>query len=252
MPLHIDIDSPIPIYYQIREQLRQQILSGDLKSGDPLPTEMQICAECGVSRMTARMALTQLANEGLVVRRRGKGTFVAPPKATFREDSSFLLSYTALMDRLGLQAGARIRSREVIPATLPIAEQLHIAVNDPVVRIARIRYADDEAMSLEVSYLPHGRFPTFAELDLTDRSLHRVLEEVFGVAPAYAIDTTELAVAGPYEAAELGIKEGVPVVLSTRVSYSAQDVPIAFTQTVHRGDRFRSVVRCTREQLKNL
>ncbi len=68
MPLHVDTDSPLPIHYQIREQLRLQILNGDLNPGEPLPTEMQISAECSVSCMTARVALTQLANEGSVVR----------------------------------------------------------------------------------------------------------------------------------------------------------------------------------------
>ncbi len=249
MSLRVDSDSPIPLYYQIREQLRQQILSGLLRPGDLLPSEMQICAECGVSRMTARVALTQLANEGLVVRKRGKGTFVAPPKATFHEIPFSLSSYTEIVGRLGLRAGAQIRRQEVVPAPPPVAEQLRIAVGDPVVRIERIRSAGGEIMSLEVSLYPHSRFPTLAEQHLTDRSIYRVLEELYGVVPAYAIDAIELSVAGPYEARELNVKEGIPVVLCSRVSYSEQDAPIEFTQTIHRGDRFRSVVRCSREQL---
>jgi len=250
--LHVNADSPIPIYYQIREQLRQQILSGHLQPGDPLPSEAQICAQCGVSRMTARMALTQLANEGLVVRQRGRGTFVAPPKATFREGSPFLLSYTDILGHLGLRAGAKIRSQEVIPATRPAAEQLQVAEGEALVRIVRLRYAGDQVMSLETSLLPQRLFPTLAELDLADRSLYQVLEETFALSPAYAVDTIELATAGPYEAAELHIPENTPVVLSTRVSYSAQDVPLVLTQTIHRGDRFRAVVRCTRQQLRDL
>ena len=249
MSFRVDSASPIPLYHQIREQLRQQIVSGKLQPGDPLPSETQICTECGVSRMTARMALTQLANEGLVVRQRGRGTFVAPPKATFYGTPFSLSSYTEIMERLGLRAGARIHSQEVVPATPAVAEPLQIAVSEPVVCVARVRYANEEAMSLEVSFFPHSRFPTLVELDLTDRSIYRVLEEAYGVAPVYAIDTIELSVAGPYEARELHIKEGMPVVLNTRVSYMEQEVPIEFTQTTHRGDRFRSVVRCSREQL---
>jgi len=249
VPLRVDPDTLIPLYYQIREQLRQQILSGVLQPGDLLPSETQICAECGVSRMTARMALTQLANEGLVVRQRGRGTFVAPPKATFHEIPFSLSSYTEIVGRLGLRAGAQIRSQEVVPAPPPLAAQLRIAVGDPVVRIERVRSASGEVMSLEVSCYPHSRFPALAEHDLTDRSIYRVLEELYGVVPAYGIDTIELSVAGPYEANELNIKEGMPIVLCSRASYSEQDVPIEFTQTIHRGDRFRSVVRCSREQL---
>ncbi|MCX7854759.1 MAG: GntR family transcriptional regulator [Anaerolineae bacterium] len=124
MNLKVDPDSPLPIYYQIREQLRQQILSGHLKPGDPLPSEAQICALCGVSRMTARMALSQLAHEGLVVRRKGKGTFVAPQKATLPED--FIpMSYTTLIDHIGMRAGAIIRSQELLPAPPHCAQYPH-------------------------------------------------------------------------------------------------------------------------------
>ncbi len=80
--LMIDPSSPLPLYRQIYEQLHVRIVSGDLQPGSPLPGETQICAETGVSRMTARLALTQLANEGLVERQRGRGTFVAAPQTT--------------------------------------------------------------------------------------------------------------------------------------------------------------------------
>ncbi len=252
MALSVDPDSPVPIYYQIREQLRQQILGGTLKPGDPLPTEEQICAECGVSRMTARQALGQLASEGLILRRRGRGSFVAPPKATFREDGPALLSYTALIGQIGLRAGARVRRQRVTAASGQTAAQLQLPPGEPVIEIVRIRLADGEAMSLETSFLPQRLFPTLAQLDLTDRSLYRVLEETFGITPTHALDTTELATAGEFEAQELGLRPGMPVVLSTRLTYAAQDLPIVFTQTVHRGDRFRSVVRCARKELVDL
>jgi len=251
MHLTVDPHSPIPIYYQIREQLRQQILNGQLKPGDPLPSEAQICAQCGVSRMTARMALSQLAHEGLVVRRKGKGTFVASPKSTLPEDL-IPLSYTTLIGQLGLQAGAAIRRQELLPAPQQVAEALGIPEGETVIHIVRLRSADGQAMALETSFLPHRLFPTLAEQDLTDRSLYQVLEQEFSLPPAYAVDTIELASAGPYEAAELGIREGTPVVLSTRIAYSEQDVPLVFTRTIHRGDRFRAVVRCTRPQLEDL
>ncbi len=252
MPLHVDPNSPIPIYYQIREQLRQEILSGQLRPGDPLPTEAQICVGCGVSRMTARQALTHLASEGLIVRRRGRGSFVAPPKATFREDFPALLSYTSFVRQLGLRAGARVRRKQLVPASGQVAAQLQAPEGEPLVEIVRIRSVEGEPMSLETSFLPHRLFPTLVHLELTDRSLYRVLEEAFGITPAHALDTTELATAGELEAQELGLRPGVPVVLSTRLTYNAQDLPIVFTQTVHRGDRFRSVVRCARKELVDL
>lgn len=201
--------------------------------------------------MTARLALSQLASEGVVVRRRGKGTFVAPSKATLPEPL-IPMSYTALMDHLGLQAGAAIRSQELLPAPPQVAEALGIPEGEAVIRIVRLRYADDQRMALETSFLPHRLFPNLSELDLTDRSLYEVMERTFSLAPACAVDTIELSTAGPYEAAELGIREGTPVVLSTRVAYSEQGVPLVFTRTIHRGDRFRAVARRTRQHLEKL
>ncbi len=251
MNLKVNPDSPFPIYHQIREQLRQQILSGHLKPGDPLPSEAQICAQCGVSRMTARMALSQLAHEGLVVRRKGKGTFVASPKVTLPEN--FIpMSYTTLIDQLGMRAGATVRSQELLPAPPQVAEALQLPEGETVIRIVRLRYADNQRMALETSFLPHRLFPTLLELDLTDRSLYQVMAQVFSLVPACAEDTIELSTAGPYEAAELGIPEGTPIVLSTRIGYSDQGIPLIFTRTVHRGDRFRATVRCQRQPLEIL
>jgi len=250
LSLHVDTKSPIPIYYQIREQLRQQIVGGHLKQGDALPTEMEICAECSVSRMTARQALTQLANEGLVIRQRGRGTFVAAPKATLDSSQFPLQSYTELLGQIGMQAGAVVLAQVVELATEAVAAQLQVNPGDPVVRIVRQRLMKDEPMSLETSFYPHKRCPGLADLDLTDRSIYRLLEERYGLAPAYAADTIELSVAGSYEARELKISEGVPVVLVTRLSFLEDNTPLEFTQTIHRGDRFKSVVHRTRQQLK--
>ncbi|KAF0107909.1 MAG: GntR family transcriptional regulator [Anaerolineaceae bacterium] len=250
MTLHIDTKNPIPIYYQIREQLRQQIVGGQLNPGDMLPTEMEICAECGVSRMTARQALTQLANEGLVTRQRGRGTFVAAPKATLDSSQFPLQSYTELLGQIGMQAGAVVLAQVVEPASESVAAQLKLSPGDPVVRIARQRLMRGEAMSLETSFYPHSRCPDLASLNLTDQSVYRLLEEHYGIAMAYATDTIELSVAGAYEAKELKISEGVPVVLVTRLSFLEDNTPIEFTQTIHRGDRFKSVVRRSHQQLK--
>ncbi len=250
MSLQVDPHSPIPIYYQIREQLRQLILSGQLNPGDILPTEMEICTECSVSRMTARQALNQLSNEGLVTRHRGKGTFVASPKATLESSLFPLMSYTEILERVGLQAGAEILAQAVEPASGMVSDKLKVAPGDLVVRIIRKRLMRGETMSLETSYYPHVRCPGLEQFPLDNQSVYQLLALHYGLVPKYATDTLELSVAGAYEAKELNISEGVPVVLVTRLSYLADNTPIEFTQSIHRGDRFKSVVHRTQMQLK--
>ncbi len=248
--MRVNPESPVPLYYQIYQELRREILSGRLKPGEPLPSEAQICAQCGVSRMTARLALSQLVNEGLVVRKRGKGTFVASPKATFREEAFFFLRYTDLVRFLGFAASSKVLGKSIAEPSDEVREALRLEPEEKVVCIVRLRLIDEQPMALETSFLPSRFFSRLVDMDLTDKSLYQVLEEEFSLAPAYAIDTVELSTAGPYEAKELQIKEGMPIVLSTRVAYSAQDVPLVFTKTIHRGDRFRAVVRCSRKDLE--
>lgn len=249
MPLSIDNSSPLPLYYQIRESLRRQILSGELQTGDALPGEARICAETGVSRMTARQALTQLANEGLVIRQRGRGTFVAAPKATFRTMPVGGMSYSEIVGQLGMTAGAEVLSQETIPAGQEVASQLKLAAGTQVIRIVRRRSASGVIMSLETGFYPYERFPALSEANLTNKSIYKTIEKEYGVSPAYALDTIEISVAGPYEADRLKIKEGSPIALVTTIAYLEDDTPVAYTQTFHRGDRFRSTIRRSRQQI---
>ncbi|MCJ7585719.1 MAG: GntR family transcriptional regulator [Anaerolineales bacterium] len=248
MPLRLDTTSPIPFYYQIREQLRQQITSGQLEPGDTLPSEAQLCTETGVSRMTARQALTQLANEGLVIRQRGRGTFVAAPKTILPNVQVTGMSYTEIMGQAGMSAGARVLAQEVLPASAEVAAQLRLATGERIIRIVRTRLAAGEIMSLETSFYPHSLFPDLAEADLTDASIYRFLEQRYGIAPAYAVDTIEISVAGAYEAENFKVNEGAPIVLVTTLGCLANDTPVVFTQTIHRGDRFRASLRRERRK----
>jgi GntR family transcriptional regulator, N-acetylglucosamine utilization regulator len=249
MSLHVDSTSPVPIYHQIREQLRKQITGGYLQPGAPLPTEMEICTECGISRMTARQALTQLANEGLIIRQRGRGTFVAAPKTVLPAVQGMGMSYTEIMGQAGISAGASIISQGVFPATDEVADRLKLQPGELVVCIVRTRSASGEVMSLETSYYPHARFPDLVNAELANASVYRFLEEHYGLTPAYATDTLEISVAGRYEAEKLKINEGGPIALVTTVACLVDDTPVAYTQTIHRGDRFRSVIRRSRHQM---
>lgn len=249
MSLSIEVSSPLPLYYQIREHLRKQILSGELQPGDALPGETQICAETGVSRMTARQALTQLANEGLVVRQRGRGTFVAAPKATFPTMPVGGMSYSEIVGQLGMTAGAEMLSQEILSASQEVASQLKLEAGTQVIRIVRRRSASGVIMSLETGFYPYQRFSALSKADLANKSIYKTIEKEFGVSPAYALDAIEISVAGPYEAERLKIKEGSPIALVTTIAFLEDDTPMAYTQTFHRGDRFRSVIRRSRQQI---
>ncbi len=249
MQLTVSSSSPLPLYYQIREQLRQRILSGLFQPGEALPGEAQICAETGVSRMTARQALSQLASEGLILRQRGRGTFVASPKKVLSNVQVMGMSYTDIMGQAEMTVGGIVRAQEIAPASAEVASQLKLGPGEKIVRIERIRTIFNERMSEEISFFPYSRTPILAEADLTDVSLYHFLEERCGIVLEYTTDTIEISVAGAHEAERLEIKRGAPIVRVSTLGYLSDETPIVFTRTIHRGDRFRATLRRSRQQL---
>jgi GntR family transcriptional regulator len=243
MSLILSTSSPLPLYRQIHSQLRAAILSGALKPGDPLPSESQICRQTGVSRMTARQALELLANEGLVVRHRGRGTFVASRKALLTDLEWLGLSYTEIMGRAGLRVGAQVLEQRLETALDHVRASLRLAPGAQVVRIVRIRSAGEMTLSLETSYYPHARFPGLEGADLQDESILRHLQQHYGLVPAYAVDTVEIASAAQVEARALGLAPGAPIARVTTLSYLEDDTPVAYAETIHRGDCFRATLR---------
>lgn len=243
MTITLDPSSPLPLYYQIREQLRARILSGELRPGDLLPGEADICAETGVSRMTARQALCQLASEGLVIRQRGRGTFVAAPKVRLPDIQSIGMSYSAFLQQIGVTAETRLLRQELITASPELASALHLSPGQVLIRLVRLRLASGEKMAIETSHLPSQRAPGLERLALTNVSLRDILQQRYGLHLAYAIDELEISVAGPYEADLLQIPEGAPVAVVHSVNYLADDTPLLVNHIIHRGDRFRALIR---------
>jgi GntR family transcriptional regulator len=245
--MRLDPETPFPLYYQIREQLRARIVGGELKPGDLLPSEIQLAAETGVSRMTARQALSQLASEGLVVRQRGRGTFVAAPKTTLPGMQGLEMNYTRMLEHAGIRPATRILRQEVLPASAEIAAQLHLSPGEPLAHLLRLRMAAGAILAVENSHLPARLVPGLEHVELANVSLQGVLETHYGLSLERATDTLEISFAGPYEAGLLQINEGEPVALVTSLNYLADDTPLLFSRVVHRGDRFRTVLRRGRQ-----
>ncbi len=247
LDIRVNTRSPIPLYHQIYEQLRDYILRGILRPGDRLPTEQELSEHCGVSRMTARAALTQLAQEGLVERRQGRGTFVAQPKATLEQISFSLVNFTQFIEMLGRRSRTQTLEQGVVPASPDVAHALKLEPGDQVLQILRIRYADDIPMAIDSSYFPLVFLHEIANGDTQNPRLREVLEEELHRRMMGSENILELSVAGPLEANLLGVSEGIPMVRYTRVIFDDQNQPLEFTRILVRGDRFRAVVRRMRD-----
>jgi GntR family transcriptional regulator len=229
------------VHGQIEDWLTDAIAAGHLSPGDRLPTEHDLAAWLGVSRMTLRHALSELAQRGLVTRTvgRGGGTFVA--EAKLEQDLTTLAGFSAQLRRHGKVAGARVLAAAEIPASAAAAAALELPDGDPVIEVRRIRLADGKPMVIEHSLFPAALCPGLLESRL-DGSLYELLEDKYGLRPHRARESLEPVIAGVREAEALEVEEGAPLMLVERTAYSVSGRPLEFARDLFRGDRTRVVV----------
>src|SRR5580692_4804496 len=229
------------VHAQIEDWLAGQIVGGALVPGDRLPTEHDLAAWFGVSRMTLRHALAELARRGLVTRAVGRhgGTFVAAPK--LEQDLTTLAGFSEQLRRHGMVAGARVLTASQRPAGPAAGAALRLAETDPVYEVRRIRLADGRPIVLERSLFPAARFPDMLDCRL-DGSLYELLEVKYGLRPYRARESLEPVTAGVREAEALEVAEGAPLMLVERTAYAKSGEPLEFARDLFRGDRTRVVV----------
>jgi GntR family transcriptional regulator len=229
------------LYTQIEDWLAGQIAAGALAPGDRLPTEQDLAGWFGVSRMTLRHALAELAQRGLVTRTVGRhgGTVVAAPKV--EQDLTTLAGFSEQLRRHGMVAGARVLSAGLLPAGLAARSALRLAEGDEVYEVRRIRLADGRPIVLERSLFPAFRFPGMLDCRL-DGSLYELLEEKYGLRPHRARECLEPVTAGVREAEALEVAEGAPLMQVERTAYARTGEPLEFARDLFRGDRTRVVV----------
>ena len=232
----VDAVAPVvaPKYYELRQWLRAQV--DGMPPGTPVAPERALSQQFSVSRTTVRQALHDLAVEGRIVRQQGRGTFVAPPKVTHPMQLS---SFTQAMSSQGRRPGSQIVDTAVVDADPEVAEQLGLALGAPVVRVERVRYADDEPMAVETVYLDHARFADVGAELSADASLYALLESRYGVVPTGADETIETVFAPPAAARLLGTDAATPMLLLTRSTRDASGRPVEYVRSLYRGDRFR-------------
>ena len=228
------VQATAPKYYELRQWLRAQV--DGMPPGTPVAPERALSQQFNVSRTTVRQALHDLAVEGRIVRQQGRGTFVAPPKVT---QPMRLSSYTSAMEAQGRRPGSQVVDVAVVDAEPEVAEQLDVDAGSAVVRVERLRYADDEPMAVETVYLDYARFSDIGNELSADVSLYALLESRYGVVPAGADETIETVLAPPAAARLLGTDAATPMLLLTRSTRDASGRPVEYVRSLYRGDRFR-------------
>jgi DNA-binding GntR family transcriptional regulator len=231
--LTIDRSSPVPLYFQLAEQLEAAIVAGALSPGSRLENEVRLADRCGLSRPTVRQAIQHLVDKGLLVRKRGVGTQVV--QAQVRRP----IELTSLYDDLAAARRSprtRVLELETVPATDGIAKDLGVPPGSGVLRLRRLRLSDDEPLALLTNHLPPDIVELTAER-LERHGLYEILRSA-GVNLRIANQTIGARGATPSEATLLEERRGVPLLTMTRTAFDDKGRAVEYATHVYRASRY--------------
>ena len=234
----MDFSEDAPAYRRVGDALAARIRSGELAPGVRVPSERELAAGQGISRMTARAAVDLLARRGLVERRERSGVFVARPKIEQSLDTVAGLSDQ--LGRRGVVPGARVLEARTVRAgeldDTEVASRLGIAEEDGVHVVIRVRTGGGEPLVLEENYFPERLLPGLLGEDL-GASLYALMGERYGLTVARARQELEPTLLDSGAAGMLGVRPDVPALRVTRTAWDAEGRAIEFARDLHRGDR---------------
>jgi len=235
MNLNIDFESKIPLYYQLKEQIKQSILSGRYKEGDLIPSEREFSDSYDLSSTTIRRALNDLVQERFLERKAGKGTFVKRKKV--KRDLRKVLGFTKNMTEMGLAPSTKVLSKKVVPANAFARERLELEKGAKVVRLERLRLADDVPMMLETRYIRTDLCPGIEQEELAS-SLWHVFEEKYGLKPNRHIQAMMIVTVAGHAASLLTLNDNSLVFLIKGITYVEDNIPIECEESLYRSDKY--------------
>ena len=242
-------DKAIPLYYQIETILRRKILSGELQPLATIPTEDALAQEFDVSRITIRQALGLLEKDGLVIRQRGRGTFVS--EAVKAYESAKLTGSMEDLILMGVQTSTKILDFSWIEAPQSVKERLGLGEASQVLRIEKIRHVESSPFSFVINYLPQRIGQKIKAEDLTAKPLLMVLEENLGIRPDEADQTIEATIADAHVAPLLDIRVGDPLLKVERTVFDVRNRPVECVFVLYRADKYFLNVKLKRTRSKN-
>lgn len=223
-----------PLYMHLQRRIAEAIASGRLGPGDSLPSEREMAALTGLSRVTVRKGVEALVTAGQLVQRRGSGTFVAPRVERLEQALSLLTSFTEDMARRGRSVESRWLERGLHAPTPEEVMALGLGAEARVARLERVRSSDGVPLAIERASLPAALLP---DPGAVGASLYALLEER-GARPTRAVQRISAANLGARDAGLLQVPVGAAGLKIERVSYLPSGRVVEFTRSLYRGDAY--------------
>jgi GntR family transcriptional regulator len=234
-------DVPIPLYYQLKEIILGEIISGNLSAGDYLPTENEFMESYHISRATVRQAMAELVNESYLSRQKGKGTFVSKPKIA-EQYINRVETYKEQMNKIGASPTTEVVCCKKAKGSMTVCNALHLPENADVIKLIRIRSIENEPIVIAETYMPYAKCKFVLDHDLVNESLYHILSEVDFTRIVKARRTIESVLASESEAKMLNIHKGDALQIIKTTACNKEDIRIEYTIAKYRGDRNLFVV----------
>lgn len=218
------------MYQIIYDDLASRISAGELAPEERLPSELSLAEQFGVSRMTIRQALDRLAQEQLLLRRPGAGTFVAHPGTRYRK----LDRLSSFREDVGVgnaEVKTIMHAQELVQPPQDVREHLRLKQRAAAIRLLRVRIVEGTPASIQESWVPYAVAPSLAREELRDGSLYQTLRDVHGVQMRWAEQEISAAAADERQSSWLAVPPGSPLVLITRTTYASSTEPVEFAHS---------------------
>lgn len=232
----LDSKSPLPLYFQLKSFIEEQIDTGVWEAGAQIPSELELSEQFKISRTTIRQAIGELVNERKLERIQGRGTFVS--EISIDKQIERVSGFSQDMRTRGLTPTSDILNFEKVTAPAMVVKALCLAENDPAILLKRLRKGNNRRIALEIVYLPYEKYKELLNVNIGNDSLYEVLAKKFAVWPKYSEQVIESIKCPNEEAVLLGIEKGEPVFLFHTTAYDQYDQPLEYTEGYYRGDRY--------------
>lgn len=237
----IDKNSPIPVYYQLKNDLTSKIAKGVWKSGECIASERELCEVYGVSRMTIRQAVGELVQEGVLIRIKGKGTFVCEQKLKQQD----MMSFTEIIKKTGNELITEVLDFEIIETPEDFED---IFTLDKLYKIKRKRIVDKECVALETVYIPVD-YCGYINKDMLNGSLFKILEG-FGYVVDYSTSSISAVIINDELKEIFEVDKNVPMLKTISKTYDNKDKMIFLEEAIYRSDKYLLEVNISRREGK--
>lgn len=240
----LDRTSFEPLYYQLKEIIREKIINGEYPVNSLIPSESEFCKIYNISRITVRKAILDLVQEGALYRGKGLGTFVAKPVEISKLEG--VQGFSELMLKLNQRPSAKVLEVKIKKATTHISEKLNISTDDQIIVIKRLRSADDEPLFIEFLYLPYSKVEGIEKENL-ESSIYGILKNKYNMHITRATETFEPIILDEFESKMLKTKSMSPAILTERIGYVKGNDVVEYSLHIIKGDKCKFSIERTEE-----